>query len=217
MNSELFVCVDCDDYLVDDAIDLIIKEWNKVRDKDGICGIVGKKGMKRPDNRYDSADFPISGLSTQFELYSHGFVGETTLVFVTNVIKQYPFPEIQGEKFVTESYIYDQIDQKYKYIILNKNLTLCEYLDDGYSKNYQKLYMNNPIGYSMYYNQKNCLFKFAFVKRMKYLVYYISYAKFGKLTNIYKDSSVKGLPYFFAYIVSYIYMKKTRRRFDKLK
>ena len=215
--TELFVCVDSDDFLSEDAIDVIIKMWDNQHSKRGICGIIGKKGMKNTDNQYVSVDFPLVGLATQHQLYSSGFRGETTLIFVTEIIKKYLFPEIEGEKFITESYIYDQIDQKYKYVLLNENLTLCEYLEDGYSKNYLSLYMNNPKGYSMYYNQKNKLFKYPFSTRMKYLVYYISYAKFGKLRNIYRDSSIKGLTYLIAYMVSLAYMKKTRMRFKNLR
>lgn len=215
--TALFVCVDSDDFLSDDAIETIIKTWKRQNDISGICGIVGKKGMKKIDNQYVSKDFPKEGLSTQHQLYASGFQGETTLIFVTEILKNYLFPEIEGEKFITESYIYDQIDQEYKYVVLNKDLTFCEYLEDGYSKNYLKLYMNNPKGYSMYYNQKNSLFKYGFARRMKYLIYYISYAKFGKLTNIYRDSSIKGIPYFCAYLVSLFYIKKTLRRYNSLK
>jgi len=70
------------------------------------------------------------------------------------VIRQYPFPIIEGEKFITEAYVYDQIDQSYIYYLLPNIMIVCEYRDDGLTRNIQKINFENPCGYTAYYIQR---------------------------------------------------------------
>ena len=44
--TELFLCVDSDDYLVEDAIEKILKKWLK-RDRNNMAGIIAYKGDKK--------------------------------------------------------------------------------------------------------------------------------------------------------------------------
>ena len=82
---------------------------------------------------------------------------------------QYPFPIIEGEKFITEAYIYEQIDLSYTYHLIPSIMTVCEYRDDGLTLNLLKLAFNNPGGYTAYYIQKG-----NFSKNIKdKMLYYI--------------------------------------------
>ena len=96
--TELFLCVDSDDYLTSDAVEQIINTWNNYRNNN-MAGIIAyKKLLNCPEmNSVFPEKIEISSLS---DLYNNGFVGETALVFNTSVIKQYLFPEIDGEKFI---------------------------------------------------------------------------------------------------------------------
>ena len=86
-----------------------------------------------------------SSLSDLYEKYR--FKGDTALVFKTDILKMYKFPNINGEKFVGEEYIYCQIDENYQLLISDSKYYICEYLDDGYTTNMFKLIVNNPRGY----------------------------------------------------------------------
>ena len=87
-------------------------------------------------------------------LYENGYKGETALIFRTSVIRKYPFPKIEGEKFITEDYIYCQLDDKYELLIYPQYCMECEYQQDGYTKNIIKLERANPKGFALYYNEK---------------------------------------------------------------
>lgn len=151
-NSELFMCVDSDDYLCSaQVVGEVISYWDchNKESKDDICGIIAYKEIGQ-----NQMPFPEGmSIAHKSELPIKGFRGETALVFKRDVLEQYPFPYFVGEKFVTDDYIYDQIDQKYKYLLFPYYIQHCKYHIDGYSHNYMRLLFDNPKGFRAYHNQ----------------------------------------------------------------
>lgn len=165
--SELFVCVDSDDWLVPASVAEILTNWEKVAvdDRSTIAGFIAYRG--RNETEVFENEFP-AGLtrSSLSELYKQGFRGETTLIFRTDVIRQYPFPILHGERFIPEAYAYDQIDQSYTYCLIPSIMIVCEYRADGLTKNMLKLSFHNPCGYTAYSMQRANLSK-TFVDKVK--------------------------------------------------
>ena len=120
--------------------------------------------------------------STLHDIYKLGFKGDTSLVFKTSVLREYAFPEIEGEKFVTEAYVYNQIDQKYELLIMNEYLMRCEYQEDGYTVNANSLYLKYPKGWAMYYAQYYNYYANTMRDKIKYMAYYISMCKLAKMS-----------------------------------
>ena len=154
--TELFSCVDSDDYLKENAIEEILKCWRHAMDDN--VGILAFKGEERKTITTLSIR-PIgkNGYvnSTLKNAYANlGLHGDTMLIFKTSVIQRYHFPCIEGEKFVPEAYLYDLIDQDGKLMILEKVLYICEYLEDGYTQNMAALLKRNPRGYEAYIRQR---------------------------------------------------------------
>jgi len=170
-NTPLFFCIDSDDYLADNVVERIIITYSEIERDSSICGILAKRNII---NRKVSNSFPNVELLSLHELYALGFKGDTSIVFRTSVIRQYPFPEIDGEKFVTEGYIYDQIDQNYKYLLKDEFWMICEYQEDGYTTNSLKLIFNNPKGWSLYYSQYYSYYANTIRDKIKYIGYYIA-------------------------------------------
>lgn len=193
--TELFLCVDSDDYLLSNAVEVITFLWHKHKHLDFLVGIVGYKGVNLNEPMINHFQV-FEEYSTCTKLYKDGFRGETTLVFRSEILKNYLFPEIVGEKFITECYIYDKIDQKYKYVVLPKVLTICEYLNDGYSKNSIILLRDNPKGWMLYYNQKAKYSK-ALKSKMHSICQYICYAILSNSKNIVKNATYKFLAFLF--------------------
>lgn len=146
-DTELFLCVDSDDYLTNNAVDELLQKWHSINDKTNICGIVAMIGY--------TENMPVKGwlpvnikYSTLTDLYNkYNFKGDTLLLYRSDILKLYPFIVAEGEKFIGENYVYLQIDQKYKLYLLHKILYICEYLPDGYSLNVKKIIRQNPKGY----------------------------------------------------------------------
>lgn len=149
-NTEMFVCVDSDDYLVDDAVDQLIMVWQEkhISDDPQIAGVIAKRGGKN-GKMLGRRDFPNEAFGTVVGVSEH-IQGDTTLCFKTSTLRNYQFPFVLGEKFITEAYIYKQIDQNYRYFLYPEILTICEYLPDGYTKQGGRVGYQNPVG-RMYY------------------------------------------------------------------
>ena len=145
--GELFICVDSDDYLKEMAIEIIEKSWNNHRGNTNCVGMVAAKILK--NNETVGTDMPknVNYSTLQDLYYKYKHKGDTTLIYRCEIIKKYQFPKINGEKFIPETYLYNQIDQDGKLAIIYDKFYVCEYLEDGYTSNSAKLIKNNPIGY----------------------------------------------------------------------
>lgn len=177
--TELFLCLDSDDELSHDAVQSIITIWEAGDEHH--TGIVAYKGEMKADeiSLFRGATFPkecvSAGEETLKGLYRKGFFGETTLVFRTKLLKKYPFPEIEGEKYVPEDYIYDKIDGEGKLVIAAKVFTVCELVEGGYTDQVKKLRKDNPTGWFLYYEQR-CKMESWSVLKMKYICHYMRFA-----------------------------------------
>lgn len=147
-DTELFMCMDSDDYLTDNCVEVILRRWQKERDKKEISGIIALKGkdLKEPLGTW----FPKGVYySTYKELYNHyKFKGDSELIFRTEILKKYPYWVAEGEKFIGEGYVWQKIDCQYTLAVLHEIVAICEYLEDGYSQNVRKLTKDNPISYT---------------------------------------------------------------------
>ncbi|MBO4902142.1 MAG: glycosyltransferase family 2 protein [Lachnospiraceae bacterium] len=173
-DTEWFLCLDSDDILVPTAVEQILACESYLKDEK-VAGIVAHKGRSETETLYDAA-FPASGYSTLYGLYLKGFRGETTLVFKTEILRAYPFPEIAGEKYVPEDYIYDKIDENHVLYILPEILTVCELVSEGYTDRLKQIRDENPRAWFLYYEQRARITPVSF-RKWKYLGYYIRYAK----------------------------------------
>ncbi|PKL26254.1 MAG: glycosyltransferase family 2 protein [Spirochaetae bacterium HGW-Spirochaetae-2] len=146
-DTELFLCVDSDDFLIETAVNSFIEAWNPIREDNTVSGIIALKGydLVTPIGTGFPKGVSFSPLSQLYQKY--GYKGETALMFRSSILKDYFYDVADGEKFITESYIYMQIDQKYTMLILNKILNICGYQEDGYTKNIYKVIYNNPVSY----------------------------------------------------------------------
>ena len=152
--AELFMCIDSDDHLCSDrVVEDTLSYWQQqmalVDNPMGICGLIGYKKIGDRELHFPQG-MQVAHLS---ELFGKGFSGETSLVFRRDVLDKYPFPYFEGEKFVTDVYVYDQIDRVYKFLLFPYYMQNCEYQIGGYSNNYMKLLFDNPRGFRAYHNQ----------------------------------------------------------------
>jgi glycosyltransferase involved in cell wall biosynthesis len=179
ISSELNVCVDSDDYLVDDAIEIIYNKWEKVKDNKKIAGIVGLDVFK--NGEVVGTKFPEDLVYSKF---SHFFgkitKGDKKFVYRTEVVKQYPkYPSFPNEKFPAPGYLYRLIDQDYDLYLINKVLCVVEYLDDGLSKNKYIQFKNYPNSF-MFYRLELIRLSDSFLEKYKSAVHYVSSCLFAK-------------------------------------
>ncbi len=194
-DTPLFVCLDSDDHFTKTAVDDILTLWTGNKEE-GLAGIVAHKGSDAEHILYGS-EFPLKGRSSLRRLYEAGFKGETTLVFRTELLKGFPFPEIEGEKYVPEDVVYDRIDEGHEYLILDKILTVCELVSEGLTDRVDELREKNPTGWFIYYYQRALSGKGLL--GMKYAAHYLRFR--GRVDKSYAREYalpvrliLKGLP-----------------------
>lgn len=149
--GELFLIIDSDDYLVDTAIETILK-WAKTLPDGGKWG--GVAGLRiHADGTPIGASFKSEFVdATSLEREKFHIDGDKAEVFYTEVLRKFPFPEFEGEKFVTESVVWYAIAAEgYRLRWFNEPVIVCEYLEDGLTRNAAEVKRRNPLGYLYYY------------------------------------------------------------------
>lgn len=177
--TELFVCLDSDDYFVNTAVEELLEAYDKASHSNQtgkpLGGVVAHKGCT-DEKLLGNKSFPDVEYSTLYGLYLKGFSGETTLMYKTEVLKRFPFPEIEGEKYVPEDYIYDKIDEVCVLAVLPRIITVCEITDSGYTESVKALKHENVNAFYLFYEQRAFITPPGLLK-LKYLARYIIYAK----------------------------------------
>lgn len=188
--GDVIIECDSDDYFTNDAFSIIEEAWQENRNRTDCYAMCFLKYDQNNENM--GKLFPKKE-TTMFDLYfKDGETGEKALVFFSEVRKKYKHKLEKQEKFVTEARMYHEMDLKYKMICINKPIMVCEYQEDGYTKNIKKQFMENPYGYFEYFKEifkqdmKNVLFK----KRLYVIKHYILFSYLTKAKNPVRN--VKG-------------------------
>ena len=150
--GELFICVDSDDYLTDNAVEVIKSAWTDA--DEGKVGIIAYKALATGECVTEIADDNVKAFTLKDGYDRHGLTGDTALVFKTEIVQRFEFPKYDGEKFIPEGYLYDMIDTVGELIVAREQVYICEYLDDGYTANMKRILYKNPNGYFAYINNR---------------------------------------------------------------
>ncbi|CAN7622612.1 glycosyltransferase family 2 protein [Pseudomonas umsongensis] len=146
----LFI-VDSDDALVATAIETILDAIPNA-DYKKAAGLCYRKayfdmrliGLEKRDVTYPLLMTPTSA--------GHFFKGDLAYIFRTALLKKYKFPVFSNEKFVPELFIWNKIGDEGGVIFFGSDiLYLCDYLEDGYSKNFFSNLKRNPNGFFVFY------------------------------------------------------------------
>lgn len=173
--TELFVCLDSDDWMTDTAVEDILSFWIEHNaDRSDLIGVISPKIIV--DDTHAVLRKPSIPKGLQYAsgqgLYQAGYQGETAMVFRSSILKEYPFPVQDGEKFISEIAAYDKMDERYVYAMLDKPVMVCMYRPDGYSNNQLRIYVNNPKGVIFVLQQRNNhINRFSPTLTRKYIAY----------------------------------------------
>lgn len=188
--GDIFLCIDSDDILAPNILDVVADDFKSIESKNDIAGVMYTQGYISDKNKIIGTSFKLDNIvDTYYNIYNiHKVTGDKLIVLKTNVAREYYFPIIVGEKFVPEALIFNRISKKYKFLCRNKCAAYKEYLADGYSNNYFNLVKRNPNGNSLY-------FKEAYdMNRSLYNVYgYILFSIYARknIKNILKNHPAK--------------------------
>lgn len=203
-DSTLLIECDSDDYFTNNAIKIICDNYNSIENTENIYALCFLKnnqnlcniGSLFKENNYET---------NMFNLYfKDGLTGDKLLVYLTDIRKKYKYILEKNESFCTEARMFNQIDKNYNIICFNTPIMICEYLNEGYSKNIKNLFLQNPLGHYEYFKQ---LLSFdmtgvLFSKRLYIIKHYILFSYLAKQKNLLKNA--KGFFNKFLIIILYV-------------
>jgi len=188
----VFTC-DSDDYLITGAFDLINQHADRLLKDETVYALAFLKqdekgkisGKKFSENIHRSDMFSL--------YFREEMTGEKILVFKTEVRKKFKHELEADEKFITESRMYHKMDLDYDLIGINEPLEIGDYKEDGYTKNIQDVFVQNPLGYYLYFKEilEMDLKDVPFSKKMYVYKHYILFATLAERNDIFE--SVQGV------------------------
>lgn len=211
-SSDYLIIVDSDDYLSDDAVEIILGNWKKYESDDSIASLVFLKA--NDDGEIVGTHLPQNEvISNPIEYrYRYGVKGDKAETFKSSILCDYLYPEIDGEKFIGEGLVYNRIGKVFNSVYINKVIYFCEYRTDGLTNAGRSLRINNPLGGMLYHNevQKKPT---PIMFRFKHAVLYNTYGLFSKKNyrDVYYESSSRLKSILFlpvAYIIYLIWRHK---------
>lgn len=193
IDTELNVCIDSDDFMPDNAVELIVNFWNKYG-SDKYSGIVALDVYK--NGEVIGCKLPNKKSTTLSGFYDNGGQGDKKLIYRTEVINKYPsYPEFKGEKFVPLDYKYLLADQDYELLIMNEAVCVVEYMEDGSSKNMFRQYYKNPRGFS-FMRKVHMVYDKKFINKFKNCIHYVSSSFISKNKEFISESPNKLITIF---------------------
>ncbi|MBE6878296.1 MAG: glycosyltransferase [Ruminococcaceae bacterium] len=148
--GEYFWIIDSDDTVTPNGVESCLRWLDSLPEKEKFAGVGGLRGDK--SGGIIGTTFEGEYLdATTLERAANNIGGDKSEVFITSVLKEFPFPEFSGEKFVPEALVWNRIARAgYKIRWFNEIVHITEYLDDGLTKNTDRLLIKNWQGYSLY-------------------------------------------------------------------
>lgn len=188
--GELIVECDSDDYFRDNAFQIIKNNYKELDENTyALCY------LKYDQNGCNMGRLFKEKETTTFDLFfKQGEDGEKALVYNANIRKQYKYEIEKDEKFITEARLYHKMDLDYKIKCFNEPIMICEYQQDGYSKNIIEIFKKYPYGYYEYFKE---LFDMDmrgiyFKKRLYIIKHYILFTYLTKRKFKESFKNIKG-------------------------
>lgn len=179
IDTLLTYIVDSDDFLPVDAIEIILQYHQKYKDRKNLCGYSFLRCYE--DGSVNTAYFKKNEEIASFrDLRINGNLGgDKAEVFFSDILKKYPFPEYEGEKFLPEDLVWMQMSGYYQMVHINKCTYISEYLEGGLTKTGRAMKIYSPRG--MMHRSKVYLEDMGvlFIVKVKMMILYIIYGKFA--------------------------------------
>lgn len=153
-SGEYLFIVDSDDYLVDEAIEKLTRWIGETRTHPKCVGVGGIRALNDEWEVSHVEDPPYTDC-TNLERRQFGFTGEMNEAYRVDVLKRYPFRVWEGETFVPEQVVFDQLGLDGWFLRWYREpICVGDYQADGLSVNADLLEARNPMGYAMLANHK---------------------------------------------------------------
>ena len=193
IKTPLTFIVDSDDTLTSDAIETIANHYEVYKNDACVCGFSYLRTF--PNGEVNGKVFPYDMWKESYitaRVNSGDTLSDKAEVYKTECLKEFPFPEFEGEKFLGEDIVWVRMGRKYKTVHINKAIYIGEYLRGGLTKNRRRhnfTSLNGCTARAKEFLNKDICLKQRVKATLQYLIYgrsaRISYKKlYSEAPNI---------------------------------
>lgn len=169
--GELVLILDSDDSLPPTAIETVLKYFEPIKGDKRFGGVAGYMAHHDGTVIGQSAVQGVVDCSSLDYRYRYHASGDMCEVFRTEVLREFPFPEIKGERFVPEALVWNRIAQKYQLRWFRDVIYYRDYLEGGLTDKIVKIRMKSPIATTTCY-QELCGYEIPFNEKVKAAINY---------------------------------------------
>lgn len=212
INTELVFIVDSDDYLTNNAIDIIYKYHEKYKNNKELCGYSFLR--KLPNGEINNKEFLRDEMiGSYIDVRINGNIGgDKAEVWYTKCLKEYPFPEFENEKFLGEDIVWIDMALKYKMVHINKAIYIGDYLEEGLTNNRRKNNIKSPNG--CVERAKRLMYRQCNLKtRIKGALQYNIYSRFAKIPNYIRIAKNNKVLIYIFYLPSILIYHKWKKAY----
>lgn len=184
-DTELIFIVDSDDYLPVNSIEIILKYHNKYKQEKENLNLCGYSFLRcHADGNVNTAYFPENEkIDSYRSVRINGNIGgDKAEVFYTDILKKFPFPVFEGERFLPEDVVWMQMSGPYNMVHINENIYICDYLEGGLTRSGHRMKIESPKGMvlrsKIYLNDPEVCIKV----KIKMMLLYIIYSGFARIS-----------------------------------
>lgn len=173
--GRLFFIVDSDDFLTINAVETIINNEIKSvgqKTKVPIAGYCYRKQNYRTNEIISPTSMTLPETASSLQLaFKYKVIGDKAEVFYTDILKKFPFPDLTRNKFIPEALVWYRIaNAGYQLILKEDTIYQCDYIEDGYTKNFMKNLKKNSKGFALFYKECLSYNEIPFFIKVKYFI-----------------------------------------------
>ena len=165
-NGDFIFIADSDDWLLPQSVAIVEQHTSAIADDNTFAGVAGLDVFD--DERIVGTGLPqdIIDCNAMDIRYRYHVDGDLKEVFKTTVLQEFPFPEIQDERFCPEQLVWFRIAQKYKLRYFNTPIYVAEYQPNGITASIIRVRMLAPQATCMMYAEM-LAYKIPFREKIK--------------------------------------------------
>lgn len=181
-NGELFYIVDSDDWLPSKSIEIILYNWEQLKSSEKIDNFAGVSGNRQhPDGKDNGGSVKYNILDSDVFEYRHvhHISGDKAEVYRTDLLRKFPFPKYEGEKFCPESVVWYRIGEFYKLRFFNQATYIGDYLSGGLTDRSVQIRAESPRYTALAYKEMINSAKMPLNGKIKSLINYWRFSPYN--------------------------------------
>lgn len=213
VKTPLNVIIDSDDWMTDNAVELIVNFWKQYGGAQ-YSGIISNNISAKGELIGSPLPKNVASCRSHDLSQKYGVKGDKKLILRSDLSRKYPYPEFPGEKFYPASYKFYLLDQDYEMLLMDAFTCVVDYNEDSMTFHKFAQYKSCCNGFSHYRNEMIRLSnepKYI----IKQMIHYIAESKFAKKKHIIRNSS-KPSAALLCYpigLLYYFYIANTTRKY----